>query len=119
MIFISLMEKFNFILVLVPKFPGSLNLHFTICQFINFPGKTQVWLNSYPEYIKKIIIKILGYFWGVTLVTTQIYEMNFLIQTASLSALEAAMYSTTVVESVIVSYLELLQLITPSFNVNT
>ena len=38
---------------------------FHISQFISFPGKTQVWLNSYPEY-NKIIIKILGYFYGVT-----------------------------------------------------
>ena len=32
----------------------------------NFSKKTQVWLNLYPEYIIKIIIKIIGYFWGVT-----------------------------------------------------
>ena len=50
----------------MPKFLDSLNLHFTICQFINFPEKTQVWLNLYPEYIIKFIIKILRYFWGVT-----------------------------------------------------
>ena len=34
--------------------------------------------------------------------------MNFLIQTASLAASEAAMYSASVVESTIVFYLELL-----------
>ena len=42
-----------------------LTYSFHISQFIRFPGKTQVWLNSYPEYIIRIIIKILGYFWGV------------------------------------------------------
>ena len=34
--------------------------------------------------------------------------MNFLIQTASLAASEATMYSASVLESAIVSYLELL-----------
>ena len=55
MIFISLMAITIFILVLVPKFSGSLNFHFTICQFINFHGKTQVCLNPYPEYIIKLL----------------------------------------------------------------
>ena len=29
-----------------------LTLSIYISQFIKFPGKTQVWLNSYPEYIQ-------------------------------------------------------------------
>ena len=47
-----------------------LTFSFHFSQFNNlsiFPRKTQVWLNSYLEYIIKIIIKIIGYFWGVTL----------------------------------------------------
>ena len=50
--------------------------------------------------------------------TTPSSEMSFFIQTASLAASAAAMYSASVVESAIVSYLELLQLIAPPFNVN-
>ena len=45
--------------------------------------------------------------------------MNFLIQKASLAASEAAMYSASIVESVTVSYLELLQLTAPPFKQNT
>ena len=44
--------------------------------------------------------------------------MNFLIQTTSLAASEAAMYSASIVESATVSYLELLQLIAPPFKQN-
>ena len=45
--------------------------------------------------------------------------MNFLIQIASLVTSEAAMYSASIVESVTVSYLELLQLTAPPFKQNT
>ena len=52
----------------IQSYAYTFNLHFIIYQFINFSKKTQVWLNSYPKYIyNKIIIKIIGYFWGVTL----------------------------------------------------
>jgi hypothetical protein len=44
---------------------------------------------------------------------------NFLIQTPSFAAFETAMYSAFVVESATISYLELFQLTTPPFNVNT
>ena len=46
-----------------------LTYSFHISLFNNLlvlPEKTQVWLNSYPGIYNKIIIKILGYFWGVT-----------------------------------------------------
>ena len=45
--------------------------------------------------------------------------MNFLIHTTSLAAFEAAIYSASVVESTIVSYLELLQITAPPFKQNT
>ena len=61
--------NYNFILVLVPQFPGSLNLHFTICQFINFSRKNPSLTQFIPRIYNKIIIKILGYFWGVTPMT--------------------------------------------------
>ena len=51
--------------------------------------------------------------------TTSSLVMNFFIQTASLAASEAAMYSNSVVESAVVSYLELFELTAPPFNVNT
>ena len=51
--------------------------------------------------------------------TTPSPVMNFLIQTASLAASEAAIYSASVVESATVSYLELLQLTAPPFKQNT
>ena len=51
--------------------------------------------------------------------TTPSSVMNFFIQTASLAASEAMMYSDSVVKSVVVSYLELFQLTAPPFNVNT
>ena len=34
-----------------------LTYSFHISQFISFPRKTQVWLNSYPEYIIKLLQK--------------------------------------------------------------
>ena len=43
--------------------------------------------------------------------------MNFLIQTVSFAALDTYMYSNLVVELVVVSYLKLFQLTTPSFRV--
>ena len=46
-------------------------------------------------------------------------EVNFLIQTTSLAASEAAMYFASIVESTVVSYLELFQLLDSPFNVNT
>ena len=45
--------------------------------------------------------------------------MNFFIYIASFVASAAAMYFASVVESVVVSYLELFQLTTPPFRVNT
>ena len=50
--------------------------------------------------------------------TTSSLVMNFLIQTASLAAFEAAIYSASVVESVVVTCLELFQLTAPPFKVN-
>ena len=44
--------------------------------------------------------------------------MNFIIQTASLAASEAAMYSASIVESATVSYFKLLQLTIPLFKQN-
>jgi hypothetical protein len=49
---------------------------------------------------------------------TKLYG-NFLIQTPSFAQLEAAMYSASIVESVTVSCLEIFQLTTPPFIVNT
>ena len=50
--------------------------------------------------------------------TTPSSIMNFFIQTASLAASEAAMYSDLVVESAVVSCLELFQPTAQPFNVN-
>ena len=58
--------NFNFTLVLVLKFPGSLNLSFHNFQFINFSRKNLSLAQFIPRIYNKIIIKILGYFWGVT-----------------------------------------------------
>ncbi|KAK2456386.1 hypothetical protein QL285_003757 [Trifolium repens] len=51
--------------------------------------------------------------------TTSSSVMNFLIQTASFAALEAAIYSASVVESATVSCFELFQLTAPPFRKNT
>ena len=51
--------------------------------------------------------------------TTPSLVMNFLIQTASFTASEAAIFSDTVVESGTVSCLELFLLIAPPFKQNT
>ena len=57
---------------------------------------------------------------GLTMLgTTPNCVMNFHIQTASLAALEDAMHFDLVMESPVVSCLELFQLIVPLFNVNT
>jgi hypothetical protein len=53
-----------------------------------------------------------------TLGNTPTSERNFLIQTPSFVASEAAMYSAFVVESATVSYLELFLLAAPPFIVN-
>ena len=66
MIFISLMANFNFILILVPKFPGSLNLSFHNLSIYQFSWKNPSLAQFIPKIYNKIIIKILGYFWGVT-----------------------------------------------------
>ena len=66
MIFISLMENFNFILVLVPKFLGLLNLSFHNWSIYQFSWKNPSLAQFIPRIYNKIIIKILGYFWGVT-----------------------------------------------------
>ena len=62
MIFISLMENFNFILVLVPKFPGSLNLSFHNLSIHQISLKNPSLAQFIPRIYNKIIIKILGYF---------------------------------------------------------
>ena len=57
---------------------------------------------------------------GLTMLgTTPSSVINFLIQTASLAASKVVMYSALVVESTVVSCLELFQLTATPFNVNT
>ena len=56
---------------------------------------------------------------SIMLGTTPSLVMNFLSQIASLAASKATMYSDSVVESTVVSCLELFQLTAPPFNVNT
>jgi len=51
--------------------------------------------------------------------TTSSLARNFLIQIASLIASHAATYLAFVVESAIISYLELFQLTTPPLQTNT
>src|SRR5262249_19670106 len=51
--------------------------------------------------------------------TTSSSVMNFFIQTASLAASAAAIYSASVVESAIVACLEFLQLTAPPLSMNT
>ena len=51
--------------------------------------------------------------------TTPSSTMNFFIQTTSLAAVEATMYSDSVVEFAKVYCLELFQLTVPPFNVST
>ena len=51
--------------------------------------------------------------------TTPSSMMNFLIQTASLTAFDAAIYSASVVESAIVFCFELFQLTAPLFRQKT
>ena len=58
--------NFNFILVLVLKFPGSLNLSFHNLSIHQFSRKNLSLAQFKPRIYNKIIIKILGYFWGVT-----------------------------------------------------
>ncbi|KAL0423488.1 UNVERIFIED_CONTAM: hypothetical protein Sradi_0883600, partial [Sesamum radiatum] len=48
-----------------------------------------------------------------------LFEQMFFIQTASLAASKAAMYSASVVESDVVSCLELFQATTPPLSLNT
>ena len=43
-----------------------LTYSFHISQFISFPKKNSNLAQFIPEIYNKIIIKILGYFWGVT-----------------------------------------------------
>ena len=59
--------NFNFTLVLVLKFPGSLNLSFHNLSIHQFSRKNLSLAQFIPRIYNKIIIKILGYFWGVTL----------------------------------------------------
>ena len=56
----------NFILVLVLKFPGLLNLSFHNLSIHQFSRKNLCLAQFIPRIYNKIIIKILGYFWGVT-----------------------------------------------------
>ena len=58
--------NFNFTLVLVLKFPGSLNLSFHNLSIHQFSRKNLSLAQFIPRIYNKIIIKILGYFWGVT-----------------------------------------------------
>ena len=58
--------NFNFTLVLVIKFPGSLNLSFHNLSIHQFSQKDLSLAQFIPRIYNKIIIKILGYFWGVT-----------------------------------------------------
>ena len=58
--------NFNFTLVLVLKFPGSLNLSFHDLSIHQFSQKDLSLAQFIPRIYNKIIIKILGYFWGVT-----------------------------------------------------
>ena len=60
--------NFNFILVLVLKFSGSLNLSFHNLSIYQFSRKNTRLAQFIPRIYNKIIIKILGYFRGVTLV---------------------------------------------------
>ena len=62
----SFLSYFNFILVLVLKFPGSLNLLFHNLSSHQFSWKNTSLAQFIPRIYNKIIIKILGYFWGVT-----------------------------------------------------
>ena len=62
--------NFNFTLVLVLKFPGSLNLSFHNLSIHQFSRKDLSLSQFIPRIYNKIIIKILGYFWGVTQVVT-------------------------------------------------
>ena len=59
--------NFNFPLVLVLKFPGSLNLSFHNLSIHQFSRKNLSLAQFIPRIYNKIIVKILGYFWGVTL----------------------------------------------------
>ena len=59
--------NFNFTLVLVLKFPGSLNLSFHNLSIHQFSRKNLSLAQFIPRIYNKIIIKILGYFWGVTI----------------------------------------------------
>jgi hypothetical protein len=56
---------------------------------------------------------------SIMLGTTLNLVMNFLIQTFFFVVLDAKIYSTSVVEYVVVSYLEVFQLTTPPFKVKT
>ena len=58
--------NFNFILVLVLKFPGSLNLSFHNLSIHQFSRKNLSLAQFIPRIYNKIIIKILGYFWDIT-----------------------------------------------------
>ena len=60
--------NFNFILVLVLQFPDSLNLSFHNLSIHQFSRKDLSLAQFIPRTYNKIIIKILGYFWGVTLI---------------------------------------------------
>ena len=70
--------NFNFTLVLVLKFPGSLNLSFHNLSIHQFSRKNLSLAQFIPRIYNKIIIKILGYFWGVTelLVGAAMTEVN-------------------------------------------
>ena len=50
----------------IQSYAQTFNLHFIIYQFIKFLGKNPSLTQFIPAIYNKIIIKILGYFWGVT-----------------------------------------------------
>ena len=51
----------------MPKFPGSLNLSSHNLSIYQFFQKNTNLAQFIPRIYNKIIIKILGYFWGVTM----------------------------------------------------
>ena len=60
------------------KFPGSLNLSFHNLSIHQFSRKNLSLAQFIPRIYNKIIIKILGYFWGVTGATpySLVYDME-------------------------------------------
>ena len=66
MIFIFFLINDNCTLGLIPQFPGSLNLSFHNLSIYQFSWKNTRLAQFIPRIYNKIIIKILGYFRGIT-----------------------------------------------------